>query len=203
MPAMRWVLLLPLLWVRRKLKLVKLVRAHALSFGPATLVSATRLCAPTVTTTGVGEEICCAFCVHSAVVNFWNQKPSDAALESSRWEELSYRFCFFIFPFCGFILRKNIFARCFAWCKKTISVTVFGPVIEKIRENTRDLLDDGCNFNFYPKEEKPRFLSFSGCSAEGAPIERFVLASASHWCAGCWGFLHTIFSRLELFLLPL
>ena len=154
------------------------------------------------TATGVGKEICCAFCVHSAVVNFWNQKPSDAALESSRWEELSYRFCFFIFPFCGFILRKNIFARCFAWCKKTIRVTVFGPVIEKIRENTRALLDDGYNFNFYPKKEKPRFLSSSGCSAEGAPIERFVLASASHWCAGCWGFLHTIFSRLELFLLP-
>ena len=30
------------------------------------------------------------------------------------------------------------------------------------------------------KTQKPRFLSFSGCSAEGAPIERFVLASVSH-----------------------
>jgi hypothetical protein len=37
-----------------------------------------------------------------------------------------------------------------------------------------------CNFNFYPQKEKPRFLSFSGCSAEGAPMERFVLASALH-----------------------
>ena len=34
-------------------------------------------------TTGVSEKICSEFCVHSAVVNFWNQKPSDAALESS------------------------------------------------------------------------------------------------------------------------
>jgi hypothetical protein len=114
---------------------------------------------------------------HSAVVNFWNQKSSDTAMESSRQGESHYRFCFFIFLFCGFLLQKKHFG---GWGEKTICVTVFGPVIEKIRENTRALLDDGYNYNFYPKKEKPRFLSFSGCSAEGAPIERFVLASASH-----------------------
>ena len=86
----------------------------------------------------------------------------------------------FVFSFSsieGFVQRKNHFG---CGCEKTIFVTVFGPVIEKIREKTRALLDAGYNFNFYPKKEKPRFLSFSGCSAEGAPIERFVLASASH-----------------------
>ena len=142
------------------------------------------------------------FCVQSAVVNFWNQKPSDAALESSRWEEHTHVPFFSFFSIAGLFCEKNILACCLAWWEKTICVTVFGPVIEKIRENTRDLLDDGCNFNFYPKEEKPRFLSFSGCSAEGAPIERFVLASASHWCAGCWGFLHTIFLDWSFFWYP-
>ena len=131
--------------------------------------------------------------MQSAVVNFWNQKPSDAALESSRWEEHTHVPFFSFFSIAGLFCEKNILACCLAWWEKTICVTVFGPVIEKKRENTRALIDDGYNFNFFPNKEKPRFLSFSGCSAEGAPIERFVLASASHWCAGCWGFLHTIF----------
>jgi len=33
---------------------------------------------------GLSEKICRDFWARSAVVNFWNQKPSDAALESTR-----------------------------------------------------------------------------------------------------------------------
>jgi len=35
--------------------------------------------------------------------------------------------------------------------------------------------NDGYKFSFYPKKKKPRFLSFSCCSAVGAPIERFFI----------------------------
>ena len=90
-------------------------------------------------------------------------------------------FLFFHFPFLRVYFAKKSFWRV-VWLdgKKQFALQFLVPSSTKIRENTRALLDDGYNFNFYPKEEKPRFLSFSGCSAEDAPIERFVLASASH-----------------------
>ena len=84
--------------------------------------------------TGVGEKICCEFLAHSAVVNFWNQKLSDTTLESTPWGESPYHFIFFIFFFCGFILRKNHFGVLFRLMGKMICITVFGPVIDK---NTR------------------------------------------------------------------
>ena len=127
--------------------------------------------------TGVGEKICC---------DFGRTLPSSISGTRSRamrrWkahdeENSSTVFVFSFSCFAGFFCEKNILAV--GW-EKTICVTVFGPVIEKIRENTRAFLDDGYNFNFYPEMEEPRFLSFSGCSAEGAPTERFVLASASY-----------------------
>ena len=150
-----------------------------------------------------GRKILLWILAHSTVVNFWNQKSSDTALKSSRWEELSYRFCFFIFLFCGFLLRKNHFGVLFRMMGKNDLYYSFGPVIDKNKRKCTIPFDDGYNFNFYPQKEKPRFLSFSGCSGEGAPTERFVLASASHWCVVCWGLIRTIFSQVELFLLPL
>ena len=148
----------------------------------------------------MGEKICC---------DFAHPLPSSISGTRSRamrrWKAHDEKCHPTVFVF-SFSLIEGFASRfCCFWLdwKKQFALQFLVPPSIKIRENTRALLDDGFNFNFYPKKEKPRFLSFSGCSAEGAPIERFVLSSASHWCAGCWGFLHTIFSRLELFLLPL
>ena len=90
-------------------------------------------------------------------------------------------FLFFHFPFLRVYFAKKTFWRV-VWLdgKKQFALQFLVPSSTKIRENTRALLDDGYNFSFYPKKEKLRFLSLSVCSVEGAPIEQFVLASASH-----------------------
>ena len=146
------------------------------------------------------------------VVNFSCTLPSSISGTRSRamrrWKahdekKHPYRFCFFIFFDWGFCFAKKSFWRV-VWLdgKKQFALQFLVPSSTKIRENTRALLDDGYNFNFYPKKEKLRFLSLSVCSVEGAPIEQFVLASASHWCVGCWGFSHTIFLDWSYFYYP-
>ena len=127
------------------------------------------------TFTGVGEKICC---------EFWRTLPSSISGTRSRamrrWkahDEKNYP-TVLVFSFSsieGFFCEKSF------WLllgKNDLRYSFWS----RHQKNTRKCtvpLDDGYKFNFYPKKEKPRFLSFSGCLAEGARIERFVLASAS------------------------
>ena len=96
---------------------------------------------------------------HSTVVNFWNQKPSDAALESSRWEELSYRFSFYIFFDWGFLLRKNHLA---VDGKKRFALQFLVPSLKKYEKKHEPFLMMVITLIFTPKRKS---LVFSRSAA--------------------------------------
>ena len=155
------------------------------------------------TSTGVGEKICC---------EFWRTLPSSISGTRSRAtrlrkarDEKSYPsiFVFSFSPLWVYFAKKSFWRVASLDAKKQICITVFGPVIKKYEKKHEPFSMMVTTLIFTPKWKSLVFSRSAAVRRRGYTNRMIRLSLSFTLMCGLLGLIHTIFSRMEFFLLPL